>query len=157
MGADFLLKEINLGVIDYPYSNNGGQSTGSVAKILEDKYEILTNFAARHEDDIAQALTDAMTNAVRNQIQTGKLNRSAFNTAFSQISSDMKQFLSSQEVEKIGIKGVPTQAALKGVSHRFKRKRKRIVHGKRTLGARRPSFIDTGQMESSYIVWGSFK
>lgn len=154
MGVNLLLKQIYLGVIDFPYSDHGGQTTGSVANILEEKYAILTNFANRYEGEIAQILTEAMSNVVKDQIKTGKVNKAPFKKAFSKISSDMKQFLSLQEVEKLGISGIPTKAALNGVSHRFKRKRKGVVRSNRVLGARRPSFIDTGLMESAYIVWG---
>lgn len=152
-----MITEINLGVIDYPYNYSKTTTTGSVAQILEKKYGILTKFVERHEGEIADNIADAMSNAMKEQIQTGKVNRGAFNTAFSKISTEMKRFLSTQEVETVGIAGVPTKAALNGVSHRFKRKRKGIVRGKKKVGVRRPSFIDTGQMESSYIVWGSFK
>ncbi|CAI3958047.1 unnamed protein product [Commensalibacter communis] len=152
-----MLKAINLGVINFSYSDGAHQTTGNVAGILEKKYEILTNFVQAHEDEIAKLLTTAMENVVKEHIQTGKVNKSSFNTAFSKIGNEMKRFLSTQEVEKMGIAGVPTKAASDGVSHRFKRKRKGVARGKTRYRARRPSFIDTGQMESSYIVWGDFK
>jgi hypothetical protein len=55
-------------------------------------------------------------------------------------------FLALQEVEKLGIPGVPTQAALKGISHRLK-------HPYRKSNPRRPSFVDTGEYMRSAAFW----
>ena len=68
---------------------------------------------------------------------------SPFAAGESQIENRFKQFLSLREVEKLGIPGVPTKAALAGVSHRFKGKK----------GGRRPSFIDTGLYQASFKAW----
>jgi len=52
-----------------------------------------------------------------------------------------------KEVEKLGIPGVPTKAALRGVNHRLK-------HPYRRRGAR-PSFVDTSLYMSSFKAWAT--
>ena len=77
-----------------------------------------------------------------------------FATASADIEASFKQFLDSQEIERIGYPGVPTQAALDGVRTSYKNptgnKNKR---GKRVKHPRRPSFIDTGLYEDSMKAW----
>jgi hypothetical protein len=60
------------------------------------------------------------------------------------IENAFRQFLSLKEMDKLGVPGVPTQAALEGRSKRFK-------SGKGP--APRPSFIDTGQYQSTFRAW----
>jgi hypothetical protein len=59
------------------------------------------------------------------------------------IDDTFHKFLDSKEMETLGIPGVPTAAALKGVSHRLKLKK----------GAPRPSFIDTGMYQAHFKSW----
>jgi hypothetical protein len=63
-----------------------------------------------------------------------------------EIEERFKDFLSLQEMDKLGVPGVPTEAAKKGKSSRFKRRRSKG-------GAPRPSFIDTGLYQSSFKAW----
>ncbi len=149
-----LIKEIYLGVIDFPYDYSSNNTTGKIATILENKYGILQKFIERYQNDAVIYLKTALVNFIQDTINHQEASDNSFQTAFSQIEHEMKKFLSSQEVERVGMPNVPTQAALKGISHRFKRNRK---IKQKMNGQRRPSFIDTGLMESSYKVWGTFE
>ena len=65
--------------------------------------------------------------------------------AESEIEAKFRSFLSEQKMDGIGIPGVPTQAALNGVSHRFLH-----PYAKRP---ERPSFIDTGLYQANFKAW----
>jgi hypothetical protein len=64
--------------------------------------------------------------------------------AMSSIARRFKDMLSQRAYDG-KIMGVPTKAAQAGVSHRFKK-----PYAKR---ASRPSFIDTGQYQASFVSW----
>ena len=74
-----------------------------------------------------------------------------------QISTYFKQFLAMRQIEGFGIPGVPTQAALNGVNHRFKNPRGKWTgkgkDRKFQRNPRRPSFIDTGMYQASSKAW----
>lgn len=120
-------------------------STGDVAEILEAKYHIFEVFFREHEADIAKDIENSLGGAIESLLMGGPPQLDAFGSATSSIEARMKRFLSDQEMEKLGYPGVPTQAALRGVSHRFKN-----PYAKR---APRPSFIDTGTLQASMKSW----
>jgi hypothetical protein len=162
---------LNLGVVDMPYSaesykehkikfakrgksnkpvrepSNDAASitTGDVAKILEEKYGILDTFKFARLPDIAKMLEESMAKELENMMM-GQTPTNPFQGAEAKITQMMKDFLSTQAVESMGIEGVPTQAALDGVNHRLKHP---YAHG----NPRRPSFIDTSLMQQSYKAW----
>ncbi|KWN80866.1 hypothetical protein WM24_23825 [Burkholderia ubonensis] len=113
---------------------------------MEDKYHILQTFADAKMSKIAKSLENAMAGELENLMMGGKSGANPFRSGESAITSMMKDFVASQEVERMGIPGVPTQAAKDGVNHR-------LSHPYRKANPRRPSFIDTGLMVSSYIAW----
>jgi len=119
-------------------------TTGDVAEILEAKYHIFEIFYREHEQDVANDVTDSMRGAVESYLMGAPLNLNPFGSATSSIENRMKQFLANSEMEKIGFPGVPTQAAIEGISHRFKNPR---------TGVRRPSFVDTGLYLASMTAW----
>jgi hypothetical protein len=153
-----------LGVIDQPYRTPPAQAgrgktgkpgrkrkaqvaartTYDVARILEAKYHIMEVFYEAHADEINQQVLDAYTGAVETAIMRGRL-PTLHLTGVDTVKKDFNDFLDQEQMATLGVPGVPTQAALHGVSHRFKR-----PYVKR---ARRPSFIDTGLYESSFIAW----
>lgn len=135
---------LHLGVIDVPYARRSGKTTGDVAEILEAKYHIMEVFYQQNEALVARSLEKSVAGALESLLLGAPSSIDAFGAGTSGIEDRFKQFLSRREVEKLGYPGVPTQAALRGVSHRFK--------GKRS-GKRRPSFIDTGLYQSSFKVW----
>jgi hypothetical protein len=116
-----------------------------VAEILEAKYHVMENFFKFHEVDILQALEGTIQGALENLLVGAPTTQAEFGEAESKIKDAFSEFLSQREVETMGIEGVPTQAARKGVSHRFKH-----PYARRP---RRPSFIDTGTYETSFAAW----
>ena len=97
-----------------------------------------------HKDEIAASLTEALRDAADAVMMGAPLAASPYAAGTSLIEARFKRFLYSQEVERLGIPGVPTRAALDGINHRFKNPR---------TGKRRPSFIDTGLFEASFKAW----
>jgi hypothetical protein len=161
---------LHLGVIDIPYNTvpteykknarksgtAGTETTGDVAEWLEDKYHVMEVFFELHEDKVAKALESSVEQAL-DMLYLGAPveNINPFNAASADIEKSFKHFLDSQEIETIGIPGVPTQAALDGVSHRFKDPRF-VKKGKKLVKRpRRPSFIDTGLYEATMKAWVS--
>lgn len=145
---------IHLGVVDVPYSNpaqtkpngkrqSGTQTTGDVAQWLEDKYEVIQNFADHDMQNITDAIANATAGAMQTFMQRGSMPKAPLAPAMSAIQRDFRQFLDNETIATMGVSGVPTAAALKGVNHRKKSKK----------GARRPSFIDTGLYQKSFIAW----
>lgn len=161
--------KLELGVIDLPYADpapkprkaprrpgrrprkrrqdgdRGSKSTGDVAEILEAKYHIMEHFVQLHGGDISRALENSLQGALESILLGAPTTIDAFGTGTSQIEDDFKNMLSLKELEGIGYPGIPTEAAKKGVSHRFKRPYVRR--------ARRRSFIDTGLYQSSFKAW----
>lgn len=111
-------------------------TTGDVANWLEDKYHPYRVFVEIHENEIGQYLVDSIEGAFDTFLQTGKVPLSAFSAAESQIETRFREFIVNKEMDSLGYPGVPTKAALHGVSHR-----KKHPYKKR---APRPSFLDTG-------------
>jgi len=160
--------KLRLGVVDLPYAHSG-ITTDDVAEILEAKYGVMGSFAEVHEQGIADHLANSMAGHLENMMMgapapvpsedeayertlnragvtegTG-INEGPFLGAFSAIRHDFDQFITTEEIERQGIRGVPTQAALKGKSKRFK--------GGKNPAGRRPSFFDSGLYLSSFIAW----
>lgn len=149
---------INFGVTDLPYSQqNIGKvkkgktkgaarvsTTGEVAELLENKYKIMEHFWKLKQDDIVNGkMGDALVGAFEDVMMGGPPSKNVYASAMSEVEKMFMDFLSTREVEGLGIPGVPTKAALMGISHRLKNKK----------GARRPSFIDTGLYQHSFRGW----
>lgn len=132
---------LRLGVLDIPEPQ--GNTTFGVGKILEDKYGLFSAFVENNDQFIADAIADDAAASLETFLLSGQLPDEMLPEASGKISQRMKEFLSLQEVEKLGLPGVPTKAALQGRSIRFKQKR----------GPRRPSFIDSGVLEASLKAW----
>lgn len=160
---------LHLGVLDIPYSDApsaspkaslaaakrrskipprtaapSSKSTGDVADILESRYGIMEKFFELHTPIIADELAESARGALENLMMGAPGTISLTAEAESAIEADFKRALSLREFDGV-ISGVPTQAALDGVSHRFASPR----------GSRgsRPSFIDTGLYQMSFKTW----
>jgi len=162
---------LHLGVVDFPYANlpkdykkykmksgtPGVASTGDVATWLENKYHVMEVFFEDKHQKISDAMENSILGALESLLKGGIATGNPFSTAEDIIATEFKQFLSSRDIENIGIPGVPTQAALDGVSHRFKNPRfKTVGKGKNkrlVKRPRRPSFIDTGVYQASMRAW----
>jgi hypothetical protein len=130
-----------LGVLDIPEPQ--GNTTFGVGKILEDKYGLFSAFVENNDQFIADAIAEDAAASLETFLLSGQLPDEMLPEASGKISQRMKEFLSLQEVEKLGLPGVPTKSALQGRSIRLKQKR----------GPRRPSFIDSGVLEASLKAW----
>lgn len=138
------MTDLVFGEIKVPYDNKAGTAdTVEVAKILEAKYGLFTAFYTRHENDIKQLLIDSLSGALENLHVGGVAPANPFDASMQKLQGMFQKFLYTSEVEQMGINGVPTQAALDGVSPRFKGKK----------GPRRPSFIASGTMELAFRSW----
>jgi hypothetical protein len=136
---------LHLGVIEQPY-NNGGKTTGEVAEILEHRYGVMSKFVEVHEQDIASDLENSLEGVLENVLLGAPPPVDPFAGGTSKIEHRFKKFLSSKEMDSLGVAGVPTQASLKGYSKRFKKKQNKAR-------GPRPSFIDTGLYQANFKAW----
>jgi len=169
---------LHLGVIDMPYTSyDGGRkaanpkrrgkrpvkasarkartvTTAQVAGWLEDRYHVMEVF---YENDggVVELLNESVDLAMEGLLMGKRVEDNPFLEATSEIQSRFKQFLSSGEIETLGIADVPTKAAKEGISSRFKLGRRGgwIKRKASEFGVRRPSFIDTGLYQSSFMAW----
>lgn len=122
-----------------------GVTTGDVAGWLENRYHIMELFWETHHQQIADAMADGIIGQLENLMMGGPPGINMIALGTDEIENMFRKFLSEQQVEQLGIPGVPTEAALEGRSARFK-------SGYNPKG-RRPSFIDTGLFEASFRAW----
>lgn len=122
------------------------KTTGDVAEFLEAKYHIMETFYELNQDVIEADLLSSLEGALQN-IAAGmppqSVNVSA--EAASTTEQAFRDWLSNRGMDATSTPGVPTRAAMRGVSHRFS-------HPYARRGSR-PSFIDTGLYQSSMRMW----
>lgn len=136
---------LNIGVIDQPEPESD-KTTFEVAEILEAKYELFSNFAQYGLPDIADLLGAEMEKEITNIANGKPPGELMLSGAMAEIEDRFKrEYLSEQGSERIGIAGVPTKAALEGKTRRMK--------GRKNKRGRRPSFIDTGTLQTSMKAW----
>jgi hypothetical protein len=139
---------LHLGVLVQPYRSKNRKAaaltTGDVAGFLEAKYGIMAAFYRVHDKDVAKSLESSLGGAMESLLM-GKI-IDPWGRANQSIQAQFRDFISSREVERVGIPGTPTKAALAGVNHRLK-------HPYRRANARRPSFRDTGMYMNSFRSW----
>jgi hypothetical protein len=146
---------LHFGVVDLPYSARartarqraraGTKTTGDVAEWLENRYHVMEVFYEEKAVEIEDDLSDGLQGAIESMLMGAPPQLAPFGSGIAKIEDRFKQFISTKEIERVGIAGVPTEAALRGVSHRFKRPYVRR--------APRPSFIDTGLFVASFKAW----
>ncbi len=120
------------------------QTTGDVAQILENRYHILEIFTEVHAADIAEATSESLAGAIENMMAGQPMSADPYLQAEADMEQMFRDFLTNKEMDGLGYPGVPTEASIKGISHRFKDKRG---------SPGRPSFVDTGLYESSMRTW----
>ena len=153
---------LNMGVFEHPHISvsmdkdgnkqaNKDTTTSKVAKGLEDRYGVMQSFYQQYEPVIADTIADAFLDAF-------EAGGSVENVPLDGIKDLFYNFLTSQEVEKIGIRGLPSQRALQGWRSRMNNPL--YVEKKRKNGTislkprpRRPSLIDTGLYMNSFVSW----
>lgn len=143
MGA--FVSVLHLGVLDLPHPGGGKAelTTGGLAEILEAKYGLYSVFLDANLEKIAEDISESLGDAIDNILAGGPVPENPFADAEQQVAADFVTFLDTSEIEKIGVRGTPTEAALMGVNHRLKINK----------GARRPSFIDTGTLRAATTAW----
>lgn len=141
---------LHLGVLIQPYRTKSRRinalTTGDVAQFLEDKYGVMAAFYRVHEKDVVGAVEKSLGGALESLVMGQVID--PWGSGMQTIQSAFKNFIASQEVERVGIAGVPTQAALRGVNHRLKRPYARS-------NPRRPSFIDSSLYLTNFRAWMS--
>lgn len=139
---------LHLGVLDIAYRVRSKKissiTTGDVAQILEDKYGIFAAYWRVHGNDGAKAIEQSLEGAMEALLMGRAVD--PWGSAMQKIQSGFRDFISSREVERVGIPGTPTAAALAGVNHR-------LAHPYRKSNPRRPSFRDTGLYMASARMW----
>jgi|ERR1700731_401988 len=160
---------LHLGVVDIPYVTNvpepqrrvstrqkrggpvkaqpskppsGGETTGDVAEILEEKYGVMEVYYELHQADVVAALEESLEDQIDSLMSGAPVDTDAFGAAASRIEAGFRDFLDRSEMAYL-VPGVPTQAAQDGVNHRLKLKK----------GPTRPSFVDIGLYQSSMKAW----
>jgi len=137
--------KLRLGVVDVAHPGSPGTSTGDVAEILEKKYHIMEAFFQQHETEIVALLEASMADAFEDALRGGA-GVADMTAAESGIETLFRFWLSRGGLDGLA-PGVPTAAALRGVSHRRK-------HPYARRGPR-PSFIDTGTYVAAFKAWVS--
>ncbi len=150
---------IKMGVIDVPYVNAPSPrqkkvkadtvTTGDVAEWLEEDYAVMQTYLDVKRGDIAEMFERSVEGAMENLMMGAPMATNVYAEAASEIEAGFKKFLSDGEMDRLGVAGVPTQAAQdrasgKKRSSRMKKKRK---------GTKPVSFIDTGLYQASAKVW----
>ena len=144
---------LHLGVLDVPYTNEpsgkrpsktSNSTTGDVAEILEAKYHVFEIFWQLHGQALADTMVESMAGGLESILMGAPVTIDPNGTAMAAIMQRFRDFLTNKEMDALGYPGVPTKAALTGVSHRFKDKKG---------AAGRPSFVDTGLYEASFKAW----
>lgn len=117
------------------------ETTGDVASVLEAKYHVMEAFFASNIEAIGDQIAEAMMGSLENQALGGP--EIGLGDAEEFIGQRFRDFIDNSEIERVGLPGVPTDAALKGVNSRMRDK----------MGGRRPSFRDTGLYAASFRSW----
>ena len=136
---------LNLGVIDVPYHEQNGTTTGEVAQRLEDDYKVMNTFANMHADFISNAIANDVQKGIEDIMGGAQLSGVSLNGACDKIRVMFNYFIDNKQMDGLS-DGVPTKASLMGKNSRFKKGKQKGV---------RPSFKDTGLYEQSFIAWVS--
>lgn len=118
-------------------------TTGDLAEILESKYGLYSVFLDANLEKIEEQVAESLSDAIDNMLAGAPAPENPLAGAEQAMARDFINFLDTSEIEKIGVRGTPTEAALKGVNHRLKLRK----------GGRRPSFIDTGTLRAATTAW----
>ena len=141
------MAKLHLGVEEIVYEYDPKKSTAKVARILEERYQLFSEFWDYAQRDVTEAITREV--ALDLESIMAKRPRSG-NKRYAGIApvieKRFRQFLDRYEAEKIGLPGTPTKAALSGIRH---------IGRTKTKGHRRPSFKDTSLIRDSFRAWVS--
>jgi hypothetical protein len=150
---------LHLGVSDIPYVNAprprqnkvtpGTVTTGDVAGWLEDKYHVMEIFAQEHAQDMARDFEHSIAGAMEGLLMGAPGGLDPFGAAASKIEERMKDFITNDELAKLGYPGVPTKAALDRAAGKKRSSRRKSARKSNAA----VSFYDTGLYQSSMKAW----
>lgn len=132
-----------LGVIDVPHLDDR-ITTGDLAEILEAKYDLFRGFYEVHAEQIADLMAESLEDKLVDIVAGSPVPENPYGDATEAIRAMFQKWLDTRGPETIGMIGVPTEAALKGINHRKSQFRR---------GERRPSFEDTMLLRNSLAAW----
>lgn len=124
----------------------GGKTTGDVAEILEAKYHVMESFFELHEQEIADDLAVSMKNSLEDALSGAPVQNYGLMDSEAFIQELFVKFIDSKEMDGLGVPGVPTGAARRGVNHR-------LLHPFAKDNPARPSFRDTTTYEGAMRAW----
>ena len=139
---------LHLGVTDVAYSNasedgaSSATTTGQVAEILEAEYDVMHVFYAKYEKEIAEQISQRLKVLLEARLQGGGSSVAMREIFLPKTETAFKKYLDMREWR--GVTGRVIMAAVMGVSHR-KKDKKRVTS--------RPEFIDTGLYQQSMKEW----
>ena len=153
--------ELHLGVIDVPYVNAPSKrqrkvrantvTTGDVAGWLETKYHVMDTFLHRREPKIIGALENGLVGALQTIAMGGPPQRDPFASGLSEVENQFKDFISSGEMDTLGLPGIPTQASLDRASGKNRGPRFKKRRGK--ASGKSVSFYASGLYMGSFKAW----
>lgn len=165
------MSEIHFGVIDQPYrweqeqltkrgkiakrraSRTRSITTGEVAERLEKNYQVMEHFFQENEEFIVNELTSSLDKSLE-AVLTGAPadTHDTFGPAATAIRARWIEFIDGQEMDG-RVVGVPTVASGNVPSVREGGINHRLSHPYAKANPPRPSFVDTGNYENSFIMW----
>lgn len=161
---------LHFGVIDHPYTykqqtlTKKGKiakkmrtvkvsvTTGQVADWIEEEYSLMERFYEDNKQRIGDELTKSVEDAMEAVLSGAPVTQDPYGSATSELEDLFKKTLSSNGFDG-KIPGVPTVASGRVPSVRKGGVNHRLVHPFAKSNPARPSFIDTGNYESSFKVW----
>lgn len=138
---------LHLGMEPVVYSSVGEKTdldTADVAQFLENKYGVMQAFFDIHGQEIADKMAHGVEAALENLMSGVSANIDPFGQAMAEAEKMFVQYIDAEEIASTGVSGVPTTAALEGMTLRKKKKYK---------GARRPSFYLSGLYRNNFKMW----
>lgn len=161
---------IYFGVIDHPYayeqqrlSKKGkplkrGQkvtssvTTGEVAEHLEEKYHLFESYYAANQEFVDGEIIKSLEGSIESLMLGAPPTNDPFGAATSVIEDSIKRVIISNEFDWL-VDNVPTAASGRVPSIRQGGVNHRLAHPYARSNPPRPSFVDTGNFESSIKVW----
>ena len=132
--------KIVLGEEESAYAYGGARTSADVGKILEAKYGLFSAFAEANAQNIADDLTASLAKKFE-ALVAGNGSSDSLSEIGAGVEKRFKNFLDRYEAEGLALPGVPTLAAQKGIRH---------IVGRKSYGARRPSFVDSGNLRDNF-------
>ncbi len=123
-------------------------TTGDVAEILERRYGLFSIFSLLNGKDITDAVENAALGQLENLLAGGpRRNRFIEDADLQPIEEAFRKAIDDRAFDG-RMPGTPTKASLAGVNHR-------LAHPYAASNPSRPSFLDTGLMQTNFRAWVS--